>query len=1670
MKRLLLLSAFGVLAVQLAFAQLPNGSTAPNWTMTDLNGQSHTLYDYLDQEKVVFLDFSATWCGPCWNYHNTHAFADLYDQYGPNGTNNVMALMIEGDSDTEVACLYGPGSGCTGGTTGNWVSGTPYPIIDDANESLNGPYSISFFPTIYGVCPDKKITEVGQVPTTSLWSFAQGCSAPEVAATAVVHNDCFGDINGAISVNHTGGISPFSYLWSNGATTKDISGLSAGSYMLTVTGSLGGESVLGPIMVNQPSAPLSTNVTSSTNAGCNGIGGTVLVASSGGTSGYSYLWDNGSTSPQQFNLNPGTYSVTTTDVNGCEHILTGIEVLPPVQPVAVAESPSLLDCVNSEVYLSGTGSSQGASLSYTWSTSNGSIVSGESTLNQCLVDAPGDYTLLIIDNQTSCQAISSTQTISNINLPQANAGNPGTIDCTSSTAELSGSAGGGTNLQYLWTTVGGNIVSGATTLNPVVDEDGEYILTVTNADNACTNTSSTEVFANTAAPNSSATGAEINCNNSSVTLEGESTTPNVSYEWSGPGSFSSSEQNITVSTPGTYTLVVTDDANGCTSEAEATAAENTATPEATAEGGEITCVTTEITLEGNSATSGVSYEWTGPNNFQSSVQNPAVSVPGNYTLTVTASNGCTETAVAVLEENTAAPAASAGDDDVLNCEATSLVLNGSASSSGSQYTYEWSTTNGNIVSGENTTTPTIDEPGVYEILVSNADNGCTSMASAEVTETPPVAAEIISQSNVNCFGGSEGMAEVSATGGNESYTYAWSTGANTALISNLSAGTYTVVVTDGEDCSETETVTITQPNELELNASATAQTAPGVNDGTASASANGGTGVLSYLWSNGETTASISGLAPGTYTVDVTDENGCIETQTVNVNEFGCAVSADISAQDVSCFGLTNGTASIALSNATAPTTYLWSNDEETAEITDLAPGVYTVTATDDNGCEIITSVEVGEPAVLNANTTSTAITAPGLEDGTATANPTGGNGPFTYEWSNGETTQTISNLPSANYTVIVTDANGCTSEQSVPVAPANCLMAANTTSNDVSCNGAANGTATVTLNNGLSPFSYAWSNGETTASISDLTPGTYTVEVTDAVGCPAITEVVITEPEELEADVVSQTNADCGMANGAAEVEAQGGNQGYEFLWSNGETGASQAGLEAGAYTVEVTDANGCETTVELEISADDNEPPVVATQNISVEIVTGGMVEITPADIDGGSTDNCGIASMDIDVSSFDCDALGPQEVALTVTDGAGNSSTETAIVTILDEVNPEIAVQNITLGLDVNGQATLTTALINNGSFDNCGIVEMSLDITDFSCDNLGDNAVVLTATDASGNSSSGTAIVTIVDEVAPVPTCPADMVLPYCNPVGEFDLTVEENCEGPLTFLYSHESGSAFPTGVTEVEVEVIDQSGNTGTCAFNVTVPEDMQVEMEINSAISCTGASDGVLTANIVGGMSDYNYLWSTGETTPTIENVGAGQYSLEVTDATGCVENFEFTLQEPAPIEAEAEVQNEINMQGNGSVDVTVSGGTSGYSFEWTNEAGDIISNDEDLVDVAAGIYTLVVTDANGCTYENTYTVDLVSATIDEEMAAKINLFPNPTTGIVTLTFEDVNATEAAILSYALTGQVVTQSNFANISSGTFNLDFSEQPSGVYIVKILVNDRLVTKRVMVSK
>jgi len=1280
MKKSILLLSLCLFGFFLAEAQLPNGTIAPDWTAPDINGNTWNLYTQLNNGKTVYLDMFATWCGPCWNYHNTHAFKTVYETYGPPGTNEAMCFGIEGDDATNTPCLYGP-SGCVGGTQGNWVSGTPYPYIDDA-ENIFNMYSCTYYPTIYMVCPDsKKCYLVGQLPAASLWAQrASKClpTPPTVNVANTSNVKCYQTNSGNITLNVTGGSPPYTYAWSSGQSSQNLVGIPEGSYTCTITGSNNGSTVVGPIDIQGPGSAMSSAVSAYTNPGCNGIAGSITVDATGGWNDFTYLWSfGGQTTPTISNINAGTYTCTVTDAGGCSQVLSQTLVA-PVIPVASIYQPQSISCTQPTISIDATGSSQGFDYEYSWiATNGGNIVSGENSLNP-VVDASGTYVLTVINTSNNCTAYATTNVTSNVNLPTANAGPAQGLTCAQNTAVLQGTGSSGTNITYLWTASnGGNIVSGAGSLTPTVNATGTYTLVVTNTTNGCTKESVTTVTGNAVPPMLSCIGGGMTCAVTSVALTATTNATNPTFAWTGPNSFTSALQNPVVSTAGTYTAIVTDGSTGCTSTATAVVTLNNNAPGATATGGSLNCTNTTATLNGSSAVANAQYAWTGPAGFTATTQNITVSTPGAYNLAVMdPANGCVSTAPATVTQNITAPTAAASTPGNLNCSTSSIQLNGSSSSQGSNFTYAWTTTNGNIVSGANTATPTVNQAGQYAILVTNTDNGCTATANTSVAQSSPVVANIGGQSNASCHGATNGSASALATGGSGTYSYLWSNAANTAAVTGLAAGTYQVVITDTENCTSTTSVIITEPTVVAPNASATAQTANGVNDGTATANPAGGTAGYTYLWSNNESTQSISGLAPGVYTVIVTDQNGCTAQQSVNVNSYNCNISPAISGTNISCFGANNGTAIATVGGAVNPITYAWSNGAVTETVSGLAPGTYTVNVVDGNNCPATLSIIITEPTALAANATATHETAQGANNGTATATPTGGTGTYTYLWSNNEITQSISGLAPGTYTVVVTDENNCASTQSVVVNGFNCALSPTLSTTNVTCAGNQNGTATVVVTGGTAPFSYLWNNGQTEATATGLAGGDYSVVVTDANGCILNQSVTIVEPTQLLATSSNIVNVQCANdTNGEATALGSGGTGNYNYSWSNGQSTATATGLSAGVYTVEVSDANNCSIALAITIVANDDIVPAVSAQNATVSIGANGTAVVTEALLNVQSSDNCGVSSTTIAPNSFDCSELGIHTVTVTVEDGAGNITSTTAEVTVVDLTAPVV-----------------------------------------------------------------------------------------------------------------------------------------------------------------------------------------------------------------------------------------------------------------------------------------------------------------------------------------------------------------------------------------------------------
>ncbi len=574
-------------------------------------------------------------------------------------------------------------------------------------------------------------------------------------------------------------------------------------------------------------------------------------------------------------------------------------------------------------------------------------------------------------------------------------------------------------------------------------------------------------------------------------------------------------------------------------------------------------------------TANYDYVWTNSSttlNTASLVDSITSLTAGYYKVVVTDDNGLKDSADVTLT----APAlmvASVAIDSNVSCNAFS---DGGATASATggtpPYTYAWDNT-------ATTASITGVTSGTYSVTVTDA-NGCTASSSGTITQPITLVASVAIDSNVSCNAFSDGGATASATGGTPPYTYAWDNTATTASITGVTSGTYSVTVTDANGCTASSSGTITQP--ITLVASVAIDSNVSCNafsDGGATASATGGTPPYTYAWDNTATTASITGVTSGTYSVTVTDANGCTASSSGTITQPITLVASVAIDSNVSCNAFSDGGATASATGGTPPYTYAWDNTATTASITGVTSGTYSVTVTDANGCTASSSGTITQPITLVASVAiDSNVSCNALSDGGATASATGGTPPYTYAWDNTATTASITGVTSGTYSVTVTDANGCTASSSGTITQPITLVASVAIDSNVSCNAFSDGGATASATGGTPPYTYAWDNTATTASITGVTSGTYSVTVTDANGCTASSSGTITQPITLVASVAIDSNVSCNaLSDGGATASATGGTPPYTYAWDNTATTASITGVTSGTYSVTVTDANGC-------------------------------------------------------------------------------------------------------------------------------------------------------------------------------------------------------------------------------------------------------------------------------------------------------------------------------------------------------------------------------------------------------------------------------------------------------------------------------------------------------------
>jgi gliding motility-associated-like protein len=650
------------------------------------------------------------------------------------------------------------------------------------------------------------------------------------------------------------------------------------------------------------------------------------------------------------------------------------------------------------------------------------------------------------------------------------------------------------------------------------------------------------------------------------------------------------------------------------------------------------------------------------------------------------------------------------------------------------------------------------------------------------------------------------------------------------------------------------------------------------------------------LWSNGATTQDINSLSTGNYNVTVTDANGCTNNlYTANITQPAAALTVNGTTTNVLCFGGSTGAINITPSGGTPGYLYQWSNGATTQDLGTIPAGNYSVIVTDANGCtNSLYSATVTQPAAaMSVNGVTTNVLCFGGNSGTINITPAGGTPGYTYLWSNGATTQDINSLPVGNYSVMITDANGCTnSSYSANITQPVAALTVNGVSTNVLCFGGNTGAVNITPAGGTPGYTYAWSNGAITQDINSLTSGNYNVTVTDANGCTNNSfSANITQPAAALTVNGISTNVLCfGGNTGSININPMGGTPGYTYAWSNGSTTQDLGSLSAGNYNVTVTDANGC-------------------TNNSFSALITQPAAGIN---------------------------VVGNSSSALCYGGTSG------------------------TINITTTGGTPAYSYAWSNGS-------------TTEDMSGLGAGNYSVVVTDANGCTNSSFSI--LVNQPTSALSVYGAPLNPSCNgmPDGSIDITANG---GTIPYSYNWSNGSADQDILNLIggmySVIVTDGNGCTINGSWPILDPSAVNLLSQVQGN-TCSGIHDGSISMNIIGGVAPYNIAWNTGANGTNLINLAPGNYSVTVTDANGCTNTGTYLIAPPTVITVNVDLDSPYSIWLGESVELNAlaNGGTGNLTYSWgpvdyltctdcpTTEASPLLNT----------TYAVTVTDENGCT-----------------------------------------------------------------------------------------------------
>lgn len=921
--------------------------------------------------------------------------------------------------------------------------------------------------------------------------------------------------------------------------------------------------------------------------------------------------------------------------------------------------------------------------------------------------------------------------------------------------------------------------------------------------------------------------------------------------------------------------------------------------------------------------------------------------------------------------------------------------------------------------------------GPHQVVVTD-DNLCVVIVDF-VIDAPESMALLLTPSDISCNGANDGSIISSVAGGNGNYSYLWSDGSTASGLNNLSAQTYSVTVTDLNGCSVEDMVTINEPDSILILLNSTAVNCFGEDSGSVLASVSGGTGTLSYMWSDGQTINPIENLVAGNYSLTVVDENNCQAMESIEVTEPATLLQiTSLSQTQTSCANDNLGQATVVATGGTGLYTYEWSSGDLGDTVSNLTPDTYTITVTDENSCSVLQEIEIIEYPVLESSITGTNISCNGVNDGTATANGIGGSNTYTYLWSNGQTTATITNLAPGTYTFTITDSNNCTTIDSISLTEPSAITQFDVVA-DALCFGGT-GSAGTFQTGGTYPFHYDWSTGASAIS-TDSPFGTWNLDDNGCVEYAAKTLVgnfidticytANDGPSSTEAYVIVSVIASDNCMGDNSDTDGDGicdnadpdpndpcvpnafdlNNNGVcDFLepdvistnyleipvqttetaciglppifdaanttytYCNTSDGNLIPNLVAGTYTVTITDDNGCSLIRELTI--DEPSEIELTLSGIDVSCLSGDDGEATV--VATGGTAPYSYLWSDASQTTDSIAGLTAGTYTVTVTDNNLCSMEQSIVIT-----EPSTSVQIVSLlqtDTSCFGENLSVAMVMASGGTGTYTYAWSSSTQTSDMETNLSPGVHTVTVSDENNCSVSQT--IEIFEHTEVVPTITGTNI--NCNSINDGSATVSATGgSGIYTYLWSDSNmqTTATATGLAPGAyiVTVTDSNNCSGITTITLTEPAAI-TQTHVITNVLCFGETNGIIASSQAGGTPPYQYAWSTGLTSSSpgnayIDNLETGTYTLTITDDNNCSIIREFEITQPDLLEVSFTSADVSCLSGNDGVATAIpSGGISPYTYSWSNS-----QTSDTATDLVAGTHTVTITDANACTTEGT-------------------------------------------------------------------------------------------------